>query len=534
MKELITIINGKFQQIIDELRIQKETLETKLSTIRTDIDEKVKIASQYKDKVEKSNKTISEHEQEIEKLKQDLKELHEKFESAGFKEIIEAGNKEINGKIIEFNTLIETEQTNIKNLQEEAQNLKDELITLDESETNIETELNNTIIALNYYNAKIDEITKYAVKNVDRLNEFVPDDGEGIELISTEDIKDADKKVDSKIFEEIDEISTGKKEISDEELNAILNATKEEKKEEVVEEDVSTTQALDEVIDQTNDILAKDKIDEIPLEDDFLSVPQDEDIEEIIVEEDKVEETKEEEPKEEKVEEPKEEEKEVEEVPQDNELENKIREIGLDPNMFVGKALDNLKGNIDVGNGIKILDVLDRHFVDLNNLYTYPNIIVSMKPDVLSHILDKLEETGCTPSTINYVFKYLDKIEVSKLDSIVNGETPSIISVLYECVSELDTKDIGKELGLNKDEVEVLEAHLDGNLFDVMGAFADVVKVNYNALKSLNIAELNKCFTEHPKKFMENPDAFESMLDKYDTDDLVRCINKNVAVIDKL
>ena len=56
--------------------------------------------------------------------------------------------------------------------------------------------------------------------------------------------------------------------------------------------------------------------------------------------------------------------------------------------MFVGKVLDNLKGNIDVGNGIKILDVLDRHFVDLNNLYTYPNIIVSMKPDVLSHILD--------------------------------------------------------------------------------------------------------------------------------------------------
>mgnify|MGYP002523663069 CR=1 FL=1 len=93
---------------------------------------------------------LSEHEQEIEKLKQDLKELHEKLESAGFKEIIEAGNKEINGKIIEFNTLIETEQTNIKNLQEEAQNLKDELITLDESETNLENELNNTIIALNY------------------------------------------------------------------------------------------------------------------------------------------------------------------------------------------------------------------------------------------------------------------------------------------------------------------------------------------------------------------------------------------------
>ena len=102
MKELINMINNKFLSVISDLKNQKDSLEIKLTTIRATIDEKVKIATSYKQEVEAANKTISDHELEINNLKKDLQELHEKFESAGFRAIIEAGNREINGKIVEY------------------------------------------------------------------------------------------------------------------------------------------------------------------------------------------------------------------------------------------------------------------------------------------------------------------------------------------------------------------------------------------------------------------------------------------------
>ena len=62
MKELINIVNSKFQAIIDELKNQKTTLEEKLKRVAEDIDKKVIIASKYKEDVEKSNNIISDLE----------------------------------------------------------------------------------------------------------------------------------------------------------------------------------------------------------------------------------------------------------------------------------------------------------------------------------------------------------------------------------------------------------------------------------------------------------------------------------------
>ena len=120
MKELVDIINGKFFEVIEELNQDKSSLENRLNSVKADIEKKVSLASEYKEKVEESNNTISKLEQEIRNLQNDLNELHAKFEGAGFTELLEAGNKEINGKIIDNNNRIQNEQENIKFLQEEA------------------------------------------------------------------------------------------------------------------------------------------------------------------------------------------------------------------------------------------------------------------------------------------------------------------------------------------------------------------------------------------------------------------------------
>ena len=561
MKELVNIINSKFFAVIDELKAQRNTLELKLSNIKEDIDDKVAIASDYKDKVEKSNNTISDLEDKIKKLEADLKDLHDKFDSAGFTELLEAGNKEINGKIIEYSNQIQNEKDNIMKLQDEAANLKDELVTLKDSRDNIENELNNTIVALNYYDSKVVELTIFATDNADKLAELTKEDEE-LDMTSPEDDVDVNKIIDGKIFEEIDSISKDDKELSEEELENILNTPSEEESEEVEEEpkeDEEESKDIEDAIHQTQEIITSDIINDdikppmveednnedlsrLMVEDDDedddedtkilnldIDVPEEkeesDEYEKIEVEEDKNPPV-EEQPKEEVVETPA-------EVPTIPTVDNSevLEELGFDLSLF---SVDiNSIPQIDKNKGNKIKDLLDVHFIDINNIYQNPNVL-NMDYDKLSKILDTLEYSGCIPSTITYIFKYLDKIDVDRLVQLTHGDTDSVITILINAIDNPEIKDIGDELGLNKQEKDMLISKLTPDELLVMNSFTEITKTNYNTLKGLNINELNKCFTEHPKRFMLNPDRFEAILDKYDPQDLVRCINKNVAVIDKL
>ena len=536
MKELINIVNSKLQAVIDELKSQKDTLEAKVKTVVEDIDNRVEVASQYKENVEKSNNVISELETEIDKLKKDLRELHEKFDSAGFTELLEAGNKEINGKIIEHNTRIAQEQDNIKHYQEEATNLKDELTTLKDSKNNLEVELNNTIVALNFYSKKIDSITIMAIENADKLNELTEEEDD-LEDTSTEVDVDVNKVIDGTIFEEIDGIATGGKEISEEELNDILSESKEkeevkpevevkeepkveikeepkveEVKEEVVQEEVKEPeQVVEPIVETTIEQTVQEPVDNN--EQKFIE-QFNENVEPQVFQAPVVEQPI------------------TEPTSVNDDIVQTIKELGLDPSLF-DESINRI-GKIDINNASKIIDVLDTHFIDLNNIYTYPSILVTIKPEVLSEILDTLEFAGCIPSTINYIFKYLDKMELSRLKEKVKGETDSIINVLFDIINGIETSNIGQVLGLTEDEVNIMKTKLDDREYNVMCSFPDIIRTNYNTLKGLHVDNVNKCISEHPKRFMNNPDVFEAILDKYDPQDLVRCINKNVAVIDKL
>ena len=114
------------------------------------------------------------------------------------------------------------------------------------------------------------------------------------------------------------------------------------------------------------------------------------------------------------------------------------------------------------------------------------------------------------------------------------GQTDAIIKVLYDCITEKESTNISEVLELSEEETRTLESNLDAKEYNIFCTFPEVVKANYDTIRNLHVAEPAKCITEHPKRFMNNPDVFDDILDKYDTPDLVRCINKNPAVIDKL
>ena len=64
--------------------------------------------------------------------------------------------------------------------------------------------------------------------------------------------------------------------------------------------------------------------------------------------------------------------------------------------------------------------------------------------------------------------------------------------------------------------------------------FSRIVKENFGYLNNMNISNMKEVFINHYNMFLMNPDRFKAIFIKYDQADLVRCIEKNHNVIEKL
>jgi len=90
------------------------------------------------------------------------------------------------------------------------------------------------------------------------------------------------------------------------------------------------------------------------------------------------------------------------------------------------------------------------------------------------------------------------------------------------------------DLGLSLEEINNLKSKCDAKDIEKLEFFPRLVKENYNCLKSYGVSNIKVCFINHVKMFFMNPDKFRNIFNKYDRADLVRCIEKNDAVLEKL
>ena len=90
------------------------------------------------------------------------------------------------------------------------------------------------------------------------------------------------------------------------------------------------------------------------------------------------------------------------------------------------------------------------------------------------------------------------------------------------------------DLGFSLEEINNIKSKYTKKEIDKLEFFPRLVKDNYNYLKSNGINNIKICFINHINTFFMNPDKFRSIFNKYDRADLVRCIEKNDAVIEKL
>ena len=90
------------------------------------------------------------------------------------------------------------------------------------------------------------------------------------------------------------------------------------------------------------------------------------------------------------------------------------------------------------------------------------------------------------------------------------------------------------DLGFSLEEVNNLKSKSDKVTIEKLEFFPRLVTTNYNYLNSYGIKNIKVCFLDHVNMFFMNPDKFRDVFNKYDRDDLIRCIEKNDQVLEKL
>ena len=615
MEKMIGVINNSLRNIINGIKTHKRDAEKNLAVIKADMDDKVTIAAQYKVNVEEARTIISTLEQEILELENDLKDLNEKFGSKNFKEILAAGNKEINTKIIEKRALISQQNQRILDLTSKAHALKDDLVKLKQKKANTEETLNKGLLLEKYYETRLTEIITYAEENPSKLSEYLNSLEEekdvDIHELSYDDYEVEEIAVDGSVFEEIDEISTI--ELDEETLMEVIEDIQEDKEEdiEMLEEtpghiDLTMTQQLDDIILAANKVLAaeKENVEKMPvinnensksdvdvilvdvkkIEDKTEEVEEDEDetTEEVVTEEtDETEETvlvpDEEDVKVEHIiveddleypevdandifemdtpEEVNNEKKEVViNIPEENDeplnittnvfnesifkstnFYDLLAECNLDHDRFNEEDLVKLENKFNKEMIVEFVNVLKKHNIAISKVYENVDVMLEVTPQNMDHILTLLSQTGATNDAIGYVFNKLNKVKINALELAVNNNAArELTELLFDAIPYDGEGTILNDLGLDAREEADLKRYATIEEFKMMNLFPEIVLANYNTLKGLKINNLNECISKHPHRFILNPDRFNEILDKYDTDDLIRCINKNAAVIDKL
>ncbi len=608
MEKMIKVINDNLRNVISGIKDHRADLESTLDSIKSDMSLKVKEANAYKSDVETARAIVSSLESDIADLEHDLEELNDKFGSKNFKEILAAGNREINAKIIEKKSAIDEQSQIILGLTDKARSLKDSLIELRERKMVTEENLHKTKILEGYYDTRISEIVKFAEETPEELatyREEIPQE----ELNIQEDI-DISSVIDGSIFEEIDEISSGEPDADI--LKSVLANPDEipvyeqEETVEPVEIEVSTTNQLESMISEAKSFVEKKKKENAKdldkEEDEVEQEEQDEGVQEDLdenVETPKVEieesedlEEKEEfvdiyvdddELKDEKLDETDldpfldirglqeelgfsdeedEDESESGEVvdlsveeddgevinideelissekdfdTNDEDVASEFTKLGLDINMFSIDSIDAIKRAFDKETVKEFINIMKKHDLSKDLVYTNHKVLTDVTPQNLDQMLTLLEKTDGNRDDIALAYKYLDKVNVSKLEQIILSDVePSLTFSLSKAIDDVSEDNISDALGLSRKASEILKKTASKEDYKVMNTLPDIVFENYREIKSFNVDNLEECISKYPHRFALTHSKFHEILDKYDTDDLIRCINKNAAVIDKL
>lgn len=427
---LVTEINNKLKNIISELEAKKNECESTLANVKTKIDQKIEEAKRYKLDVDNAKAKIKTLEEEIKTLEIDLADLNERFGKKDLNAVVEAGNREINAKMIAKQNEITRYREKIGELTEKARAIKDLLINLKKDKEIKSARLENYIKATNYYSKELNRVIDFASENPDTLDS-VSSNYEKTDYSS-------DINLDSPVFDEISKMEDSsddlyeenKKEESyepemqkmdfkalndsiDSEYASIFGTPLEEDNK---EEKAQESAPLD--LEEENVFEKKDLSDE-EIPDNSLT------FETIKEEELNAEPIKEELPKEDSISASSLIDSESDK--KDNrELINLFTENGVDFYSFNEQDQKLLIENFNKEMYKKVFDVLKKNNISLNYIYDAANIFTVGTPSELEHVITKLLLASQTTLNISYVLSALPLINSFDLSEVIKSYGPSV------------------------------------------------------------------------------------------------------------
>lgn len=427
---LVTEINNKLKNIISELETKKNECESTLANVKTKIDQKIEEAKRYKLDVDNAKAKIKTLEEEIKTLEIDLADLNERFGKKDLNAVVEAGNREINAKMIAKQNEITRYREKIGELTEKARAIKDLLINLKKDKEIKSARLENYIKATNYYSRELNRVIDFASENPDTLDD-VSSNYEKTDYSS-------DINLDSPVFDEISKMEDSSDDLYEEKtkegsyepelqkmdfkaLNDSIDSEyasifgtplEEDNKEEKAQESAP----LD--LEEENVFEKKDLSDE-EIPDNSLT------FEPIKEEELNAEPIKEELPKEDRISASSLIDSESDKK-DNSELINLFTENGVDFYSFNEQDQKLLIENFNKEMYKKVFDVLKKNNISLNYIYDAANIFTVGTPSELEHVLTKLLLASQTTLNISYVLSALPLINSFDLSEVIKSYGTSV------------------------------------------------------------------------------------------------------------
>lgn len=430
MISLVTEINNKLKNIISELEAKKNDCESILANVKTKIDQKIEEAKRYKLDVDNAKEKIKTLEEEIKTLEIDLADLNERFGKKDLNAVVEAGNREINAKMIAKQNEITRYREKIGELTEKARAIKDLLINLKKDKEIKSARLENYIKATNYYSKELNRVIDFASENPDTLDDV------SINYEKTDYTSDIN--LDSPVFDEISKMEDSSADVKEESyepemqkmdfkaLNDSIDSEyasifgtslEEDNKEEKAQESVPLDLEEENVFDKKD--LSDEKIPDNSLT--FEPIKE----EELNAEPIKEEPVKEEAPKEDKasassfIDE-------LNDKKDNSELINLFTENGVDFYSFNEQDQKLLIENFNKEMYKKVFDVLKKNNISLNYIYDAANIFTVGTPSELEHVITKLLLASQTTLNISYVLSALPLINSFDLSEVIKSYGPSV------------------------------------------------------------------------------------------------------------
>ena len=91
-----------------------------------------------------------------------------------------------------------------------------------------------------------------------------------------------------------------------------------------------------------------------------------------------------------------------------------------------------------------------------------------------------------------------------------------------------------KDLGFNDEIINLLKKNLPDLVIDSLEKERDVVSTNINYLKELGVNNYVDAFVNFYNMFLIDTKEFDEIFSKYDREDLVAKLEKNVAIMEYL